>query len=227
MVLFRVGVAVFVVGFSACVHVVETKPPVAKPAPATGDLEDGDAQFNEGLKLQLEDKPALALPHFEAAVRVDPDDWHSVSKLIQVHQALGNLVERDRWRATLMSMYRAGKIINPTMPVFCREQFALGDRWVVVLESFELKSPKGVRYSFNVQSKKTDGETLLEITLASSDWDNAFAESQGKTTPSDRVFFLDEFAHGSQMLLGGYHGEPTYDEVRQAVVQRLAPPAKP
>lgn len=193
-------------------------------AEAVAHPEDPDAHFNLGLAYQLEGKNAQALPEFEAAVSLAPDDWHSVAKLIQINQALGQLGERDRRRTQLLEMYRAGKVVNPKMDVFCREQTVVGKNRVMVMESFELKGDRAVRYTFNVIPD--DGTTTTPaflISLGSYEWDQAVWRREGKLGPGERVFHLDGYwPDGSHATYGFFKGEPSYDDVRKIVFELLA-----
>jgi tetratricopeptide (TPR) repeat protein len=220
-------------GVLGCAHAPPEKPPAAEDdveaqdrdsklerllAVLSGDPSDPDTNYNVGLLYQLKAEPALALRYFEAALKADPGDWNTVAKLVQVNQALGRLAERDRWRAKLLATYRAGKLKSPPTDVYCRDQFRAGKRWVIVLESFELRGPHAVRYSFNLLSAPQGGEKLGVITLSTDDEEEAAALKRGEGAPGERRFILEgAFPDGAHERYGVFNAEPAYDTIRTRV----------
>jgi tetratricopeptide (TPR) repeat protein len=200
---------------------------------------DPDANFNVGVIYQLKEKPALALRHFQTALKADADDWHSVAKLVQVNQALGNLEARDRSRARLLALYQANKVVYPdgsVATVYCRDQFPIGKYWVMALESFELIGPRAVRYRFNILSKPEGGQDLRSITLGSYAVEQPGALQRGDIGPGERLFHLDgAWPNGTQVRYGVFRNEPDYDVLRKKVLALLqkelpsgvGPPQKP
>jgi len=198
-----------------------------------------DANFNVGVIYQLKEKPALALRHFQTALKADADDWHSVAKLVQVNQALGNLEARDRSRARLLALYQANKVVYPdgsVATVYCRDQFPIGKYWVMALESFELIGPRAVRYRFNILSKPEGGQDLRSITLGSYAVEQPGALQRGDIGPGERLFHLDgAWPNGTQVRYGVFRNEPDYDVLRKKVLALLqkelpsgvGPPQKP
>jgi tetratricopeptide (TPR) repeat protein len=186
------------------------------------DPGDADAQFNLGLVYQLQEKPELAAPHFEAALKANPEDWHAVAKLVQVNQALNLLPARDAWREKLLAMYRAGKVVNPKMDSYVRDQFRFDKYWVAVLEFFELTGPRAVRYSFEVLASPQKPDALRVISLGSYDFDQPLAHSSGTIGPNDRLFHLDGYwPDGSHATYAFYKNEPGYDGIRKYVLAIL------
>lgn len=159
-------------------------------------------------------------------LRSYPEDWQSRAKLIQAYQALGDLKARDEARAALFDLRKSGKGHNPEDPemslagqdVYCRERFSVAGREVMAFEHFELKGERALRYAFIV----LDGEGQKEefrISLGSYDVTNAvWGEMNREKAKAGRLFHLDGYYAWGHATYGMYHPEPSYDEIRKAVV---------
>jgi tetratricopeptide (TPR) repeat protein len=184
---------------------------------------DPDANFNIGILYQLKEEPQRALPHFETALKADKEDWHSLARLVQVNQALGKLKARDRSRARLLALYRAGKVVYPNAQVatvFSRDLFRLGKYWVVALESYEPAAQHGTLYSFEVLSKPEAGQKLRTLTLGSTE-PAALPRTDGGT--KERLFLLvGHWPDGTQVPYRVFDNEPTYDALRKEVLAILS-----
>ena len=212
---------------------------------------DALARYREGLRL-MPDEPSLlynastaalllgdfaaAAPYLKRLVEQYPDDWQSRAKLIQTHQALGDLKARDAERAALFEMRRRGGGENKEEPekslsrqeIYCRERLEVAGQKVMAFEHFELKGPRALRYVFIVLDAEGRGEAR-RISLGSYDLTNGvWAESnKEKAAKGERLFHLDGYYPGGHATYGMYHPEPTYDEVRATVVKILEGAQKP
>jgi len=187
---------------------------------------DALAAYNAGLYYQLNGKPKRALELFETVVKADPSDWHALTKLVQLHQALGDLSARDRRRAEVFALYKAGKT-DAKRPDFCREQFELGGQRVLVFESFELKGERAVRYSFRIAEVPSQ-KFLWVISLGSYDFTTSYMRSAGELKPDERAWHLDGYTpDNSHKTYGIFTREPTYEETRAMVVDVLEGRLKP
>jgi tetratricopeptide (TPR) repeat protein len=189
---------------------------------------DPDANFNIGVLYQLKEQPERALRHFETVVKEDPEDWHSIARLVQVNQALGKLKARDGWRSRLLTLYAQDKVVYPNAQVatvFCRDQFRLGSTWVMALESYAPRGPRPVRYSFEVLSKSEGGQKLRTLTLGAAPSPDA----------GTSFHLVGHWPDGTDVTYRAFASEPSYDAVREAVLAILrseppkgaGPPAKP
>ncbi|MGA2499123.1 MAG: tetratricopeptide repeat protein, partial [Tepidisphaeraceae bacterium] len=95
--------------------------------------------YNLGQFAQGRNKPADALPLFEKAAAIKPDELAPRAKIVQCLQALDRLPERDKAREDVFAIYAAGKTRET---VFCRDLFESGSKKITVFEFFE---PTGLR----------------------------------------------------------------------------------
>jgi tetratricopeptide (TPR) repeat protein len=182
---------------------------------------DLQAAYNAGLHYQLTGNPKRALEFFEKVAQADPSDWHTLSKLVQLHQALGDLPARDRRRAEVLKLFREGKT-DPKRAEFCREQFELKGQRVMVFESFELEGERAVRYSFRVVTLPAEKVSRV-ISLGSYDVTTQYMRGAGDLKPNERAWHLDGyFPDNSHDTYGIFTREPTYEETRAMVVDVLA-----
>lgn len=208
------------------------------------------ARYREGLR-HLPDDPSLlynastaavlvgdfatAAPYLKQLVGVYPNDWQSRAKLIQTYQALGDLKARDVQRVALFDLRRRGGGEDKEQPemslsrqqVYCRERLEVAGQKVMVFEHFELKGPRALRYAFIVLDESGEREAR-RISLGSYDFtNNVWAESNKEKAAQGRLFHLDGYFPGGHATYGFYHPEPTYDEVRAAVIKILEGEKKP
>lgn len=103
-------------------------------------------------------------------------------------------------------------------PFFCREQFKVGQRKVMVLEFFELSGARAVRYRFYVL-KEGESPGYL-ISLGSYASTNAIMQELGDVAQGERGFHLDGYYDGGvrHATFGFYNSEPSYAKVRESVV---------
>nr|WP_246356978.1 tetratricopeptide repeat protein [Pyxidicoccus fallax] len=191
-------------------------------AAALGTSDDLSLRYNLGQHYQLAGKHEQALEHFRAVIAAAPDDWRARAKLIQEHQALGQLAERDAQLTALRELKQRGAVDSP---FFVREQFEESGHKVMVFEHFELEGERAVRYRFEVLTP--DGESVQRtLSLGSYEFTNkAITENR---TPGVRIFHLDGyFPDGAHQTFGFFDGEPSYDAIRELVVEVLRGKRKP
>lgn len=186
--------------------------------------------FNAGMAaFQIKDY-AFAAEAWTKLKTVDPLDWHTRSKLVQVYQALGKPAERDKERTELFEMWKAAKPAELKQRAeYCRDQFEVKGLKVMAFEHFELKGDRALRYVFSILNKAEDGEEF-RISLGSYKFTNAVWREQQNPKPKEdeRLFHLDGyFKNGSHATYGMYFPEPSYDAVRAKVIQILEAKANP
>ncbi|PZR03868.1 MAG: hypothetical protein DI536_35310 [Archangium gephyra] len=185
------------------------------------------AAYNAGQYYQLHDKQKLALERFTHVAKADPDDWQVRAKLVQVNQALGDKKARDAAREEVLALKKAGKT-PPPMREFCREQFVVGRQRVMAYESFELKDPRAVRYTFKILEPDDDENIERVISLGSYEATTQYMRESGQLKPDERAWHLDGYRpDNSHETFGIFMREPSYDEVRERVVQVLSGKVKP
>jgi tetratricopeptide (TPR) repeat protein len=174
-------------------------------------------------QLQQHDR---ALAAWDAYRRAAPDDWRARPKVIQACQALGDTARRDRERAELLALRRAGT--DPGLaeePHYCREQLKVGDLPVVAYEVFEPAGPQRVFYLFLVG--QPDGTMVGRYSLGSYDFTTEFEREIGRIGPEERMYHLDWYAGPMHSTRGFYTSLPDYDAVRAQVAEDLAGESSP
>ncbi|HLM56122.1 MAG TPA: tetratricopeptide repeat protein [Pyrinomonadaceae bacterium] len=192
--------------------------------------DDSSLLYNASTAALLAGDFAAAAPYLTRLVAAYPDDWQSRAKLIQTHQALGDLKARDAERAALFELRKRGGGRNEESPelslarqdAYCRERMEVKGRQVMAFEHFELKGERALRYAFVVLDE-AGGREAYRISLGSYDMTNSFwaASNKEKAARGGRLFHLDGYFPGGHATYGMYHPEPTYDEVRATVVKIL------
>ncbi|NBD08772.1 tetratricopeptide repeat protein [Corallococcus silvisoli] len=179
-------------------------------------------RYNIGQAYQKKGDHPRALAHFQAAALDLPDDWRTLAKLVQEHEALKQFPERDAARARLVKLHQEGKVDSG---VFVREQFKEGDATVMVAEHFKLEGDWAVRYTFYVETPGSGGAPVAwRLSLGSYAFTNA-AREPGAT---GRVFHFDAYAaDDSHRTFAFFNGEPSYEDTRKLAVAVLRDEVKP
>jgi tetratricopeptide (TPR) repeat protein len=189
--------------------------------------EEPSLLFNGGMAAYLSKDFARAVEMWKKLKVVLPDDWQTRAKLIQAYQATGDLKARDAERQSLLGMRKQGKNEELSQQEFyCREQFEAGGKKLMAFEHFELKGERALRYVFTVMNEKGDGEEF-RISLGSYNTTNSIAVETGQVKKSERLFHLDGYYPERHATFGFFTPEPSYDEVRKAVVSILEKKTEP
>lgn len=198
------------------------------------------AQKLMGVVLLDQQKPAAALPYFQKALQLAPNDPTVNELLLQAYAQTGDKTGRDQQIAILRGYHNDGK--HPEfarIPSFLIETIPVGGKIVQANEYFTPYGQYHFYYRFNVFDAKQHLESFLA--LESDDADQVlFAQKHPKEAAAGkRRFSLDGYAlapdgHVIQALYTFYDGEPSYDTVRDLVVKLVKegksptpPPAKP
>jgi tetratricopeptide (TPR) repeat protein len=187
--------------------------------------------YNAGMAAFFTKDFATALEMWQHVKKDNPADWTIRAKLIQTYQALKKLPERDAERAELFAMWKKGEPAEFKHEIeYCREQFEVNGKQVMVFEEFELKGNRAIRYVFSILDETGKAEEF-RISLGSYDTTNGiWTELQNpKPKEGERLFHLDGyFKDGSHTTYGMYPPpEPSYDQIREIVVKILENKFKP
>jgi tetratricopeptide (TPR) repeat protein len=182
--------------------------------------DDTSLLYNGGLAaFQCKQYPA-AVDLWKHLEGLDPNDWQTRTKLIQAYQALGKLAERDQERANLFDLRKHDSSSDFAKQIeYCRDQFEAGGEKIMAFEQFELKGDRAVRYVFSIIDHSKQDEKY-RLSLGSYDTTNAIWHETTKPRPkeSDRLFHLDGYYDWGHATYGMYFPEPSYDDVRTAVI---------
>lgn len=185
--------------------------------------EEPASLFNGGLAAYLTGEFEVAAGFWQRLKTLEPPDWRLRAKLVQVWQALGRFSERDAERTELMNMWQAGEpAVLHEQVHYCRDQFTVNGKKVMVLEHFELKGERALRYVFMVLNEAGDGEEF-SISLGSYESTNAVWRTTTKPEPAAgaRLFHLDGYFTNGHATYGFFTPEPSYDRIRAEVVAIL------
>jgi tetratricopeptide (TPR) repeat protein len=185
--------------------------------------------FNAGLAAYLSGNFGDAAELWKRLKELEPLDWQARAKLVQAYQALGRIAERDAERAGLFELRKSGK--SPQLAEqarYCREQFEVNGRKLMVFEHFELKGEYALRYVFSVLDQSGKAEDY-RISLGSYESTNAFWRESKKPAPrpGERLFHLDGYFKDAHATYGMFSPEPSYEETRALVVKILEEKIKP
>lgn len=120
--------------------------------------------FNIGLLESLKKNYAKAEPIFEEIIKIAPNDYHSYSKLIQIHYHNKNYEKAEPLKEVLYDAHKQGKLKGTNLEdMFCVDQFEWKNNTVLVFERYENEN-KGKIYNkhlFYVNDKNEN--TLLRV----------------------------------------------------------------
>jgi tetratricopeptide (TPR) repeat protein len=178
-----------------------------------------------GVVLLDQQKPAQALPYFQKALQLAPNDPTVHGLLLQAYAQSGDDVHRDEQRAILRGYHSDGKHPNfAQIPSFLIETIPVGDKTVQASEYYEPFGQFHFYYRFNI----FDANEHLEgfIALESDDADQPlYAKAHPKQAAAgERRFSLDGYSksadgHVLQALYTFYDGQPSYNTVRALVIK--------
>lgn len=183
--------------------------------------------YNGGIAAFETKDYTLAAALWSKLKEFEKNDGQVRAKLVQTYQAAGKIAERDKERAELFELQKSGKIEGlSNNDFYVREQFETSGQKLMVMEHFELKGSRALRYVFFILDK--EGEIAFRISLGSYETTNAVWRQVEKRGADERLFHLDGyFPNGSHATYGMFTKEPTYEETRQMVVNILAKKQNP
>jgi cytochrome c-type biogenesis protein CcmH/NrfG len=148
-----------------------------------------------------------ALPLFEQAVAANPLDYRSLARQIQIHQATGNVKERDAALDRIRALH-AGKKVE--FAAFCREQIARDTGTVMAFEYFPVPGADSATvYAFVVLG--ADGREIAQRLQVAVTGANTGRPLFQLVSDTDRV----------RSVITSFPAKPSYEEVRRAAVDFL------
>ncbi|HEY0747516.1 MAG TPA: hypothetical protein VGD63_12505 [Steroidobacteraceae bacterium] len=176
--------------------------------------------MNLGLAAAETGDHRLALLAWSRYHEMVPNDTKAFGKIIQAHQALGQLKERDQVRDQLIA-YRGS--LPPDQQVrftfYVRDQFDAAEQHFIVLEYFEPKSPMRLYYKFTVVDN--NHKAIYDFTLTSGDSETVAARQLGRIGKDDRIYGLDKNENGKSTVYDLLTTAVSYDEVRSLVIRAM------
>lgn len=101
-----------------------------------------NALFNIGLLESLKGNYDKAEPAFHELLQLDPDDYHTYSKLIQIYYHRGEYSKAKPYRDKLYEAHKKGLLKEHLQDMFCYDQFKWNDKTIQAFERYEEGSEK-------------------------------------------------------------------------------------
>lgn len=101
-----------------------------------------NALFNIGLLESLKGNYDKAEPAFTELIQLDPSDYHSYSKLIQIYYHRGEYSKAKPYREKLYDAHKKGLLKENLEDMFCFDQFKWNDKLIQAFERYEEGSDK-------------------------------------------------------------------------------------
>ena len=186
-----------------------------------------------GVVLLDQHKPAAALPYFQKALQLSPDDPTVNALLLQAYAESGDKVHRDQQIAILRHYHDDGQ--NPVfaqIPSFLVETIPVGNKTVQASEFYTPSGQFHFYYRFNIFD--ASGHMQSFIALESDDADQPTFDREHPILASrgQRRFSLDGYSRAAdgkvaQSLYMYFNGQPSYDTVRDLVVKLVQEAKEP
>ncbi len=178
-----------------------------------------------GVVLLDQQKASDALPYFQKALQLSPDDPTINALLVQTYAQTGDKARRDEQRAILRGYHSDGK--HPAfaqIPAYLIETIPVGDKIIQAIEFYEPAGQFHFYYRFSIFD--STGKIQSFIALESDDADQALYSQQHpkEAATGERRFSLDGYSqsadgHVTQALYTFYDSQPSYDDVRALVIK--------
>jgi len=96
-----------------------------------------NALFNIGLLESLKGNYDKAEPAFVELLQLDPSDYHSYAKLIQIYYAKKEYEKAKPYKGKLYEAHKKGLLKDNLKDMFCYDQFKWNDKLIQAYERFE------------------------------------------------------------------------------------------
>ncbi len=180
-----------------------------------------NSHYNLAQMYQLQGKNAEALELFQRVVDLDQTDYRSLAKVIQCSRSLSDFEREESARTAMYALWKSAAVQELTEQGFyIRDQFTHGGHRFFVLEYFELKGGRALRYKF--MEKDGAGASVRNISLGSYATTTAVARESGSIAEDARMFHVDAYyPNGLHETYAMLTEEPSYHETRAVVMKIL------
>lgn len=177
-----------------------------------------NALFNIGLLESLKGNYDKAEPAFVELLQLDPTDYHTYAKLIQIYYHGKEYDKAKPYKDKLYSAYKKGELKGNMKDMFCFDQFKWNDKLIQAFERFEEGSKdiynKHVFYVVN-QDDKIEYRIQTEYSPISVEQGGSkylLCRTKGDTHSTYNIGFNDNFK---------------YDDLKKSVIDVLEEKVKP
>lgn len=177
-----------------------------------------DALFNIGLLESLKGNYDNAEPAFIELLQLDPKDFHSYAKLIQIHYHKKEYEKAKPYKDKLYEAHRKNELNENLIDMFCFDQFIWNDKLIQAYERYEEDSKKVYnKHLFYVLNRNNEIEFRIQteyspisVELGGSKY--FLCMTKGDTHSTFNIGFNDNFR---------------YDDLKKSVIEVLEEKVKP
>lgn len=177
-----------------------------------------NALFNIGLLESLKGNYDKAEPVFVELLQLDPADYHTYSKLIQIYYHKKEYEKAKPYKEKLYEAYKKGQLKGNMKDMFCYDQFKWNDKLIQAYERYEEGSKdlynKHIFYIVN-QEDKIEYRIQTEYSPVSVEQGGSkylLCRTKGDTHSTYNIGFNDNFK---------------YDDLKKSVINILEEKIKP
>jgi len=177
-----------------------------------------NALFNIGLLESLKGNYDKAEPAFVELLQLDPTDYHTCAKLIQIYYNRKEYEKAKPYKDKLYAAFKKGELKGNMKDMFCFDQFKWNDKLIQAFERFEEGSKdiynKHVFYVVN-QEDKIEYRIQTEyspISVEQGGLKYLLCRTKGDTHSTYNIGFNDNFK---------------YDDLKKSVIDVLEEKVKP
>jgi tetratricopeptide (TPR) repeat protein len=178
-----------------------------------------NALFNIGLLESLKGNYNKAEPAFAELIQLDPKDYHSYAKLIQIYYYRKEYDKAKPYKGKLYEAHRKGELRDNLIDMFCFDQFKWKNKLIQAYERYEEGNKNGVysKHLFYVlnQEDKIEFRIQTEYSPVSMELGGAkylLGMTKGDEHSTFNIGFNDNFK---------------YDDLKKAVIDILEEKVKP
>ncbi len=188
--------------------------------------------FNAAYTAQMLGNSTLAIELYEKLIQKYPKDWEAMQRLIVLLNIENKIKQRDQYREQLTALWKSNTVEELSKrSLYLLDKIETQDELVYVMNFFELEGELAVRYKFNIFKPKdtfSGNNPNKVISLGSYKSTNDISRSLGDLDLKDRLFHLDGYyPDGKHETYGFFINEPSYDEIKKAVLKILSGDSNP
>lgn len=182
-----------------------------------------NSHYNLGQLYQNAKKHNLAIKQFEKVIKLNPNEWQAIAKLVQENEAMKDYAARNFAIEAIYEVWRTNKSEElREQKFYIREQRELENGKLFVLEYFELKGDRARKFVFKLRDEETEA-FKFEVSLGSYDATTKISRELGEIGPNARLYHLDGYApNGSHYTYGFFNSIPSYEVVKEIALKKLA-----
>jgi tetratricopeptide (TPR) repeat protein len=177
-----------------------------------------NALFNIGLLESLKGNYEKAEPAFVELLQLDPSDYHSYAKLIQIYYHRKEYDKAKPYKVKLYDAYRNGLLKDNLKDMFCFDQFKWNDKLIQVYERYE-EGSKDIynKHLFYVVNQEDNIEYRIQTEFSPISVEQGGSKYLLCRTKGDE--------HSTFNI--GFNDNLKYDDLKKSVIEILEDKVKP